>query len=305
MIPKEKNTKKPKVMVILATYNGIEWLEQQVESILKQLDVQIEIVVSDDSSSDGTLNYLVEKSRSSSINILASNYQGSAGQNFLKLIRETNFKGIDYVAISDQDDIWKKNKIISAIKRVKFLSVDGYSGNVTAFWENGKQKLLNKAQPQQTLDYMFESSGPGCSFVLSKKLAMELQQFLLLNQAKCKDVALHDWFIYAFARSRGYKWTIDKESYISYRQHGKNVVGANIGIQAKKERWKKMREGWHRTQALLIANILGYGNDFPMVELERYSFFDRLTLMISFRSLRRRLRDALVLALYFMITPKK
>jgi len=47
-----------KVLVLLATYNGIKWIDQQVQSIVKQVNVDIDLVVSDDFSSDGTENYL-------------------------------------------------------------------------------------------------------------------------------------------------------------------------------------------------------------------------------------------------------
>jgi rhamnosyltransferase len=230
---------------------------------------------------------------------------GSAAKNFFSLLRNGQFEAFDYVALSDQDDIWQENKLSYAVQKIQEVSVDAYSSNVTAFWPNGKQKLINKAQTQQQFDYMFESAGPGCTFVLTKRVALELQQFLIADQEKCQQVALHDWFIYAFARSKGFKWLIDSESHMLYRQHADNVVGANVGLKAKLIRWGKLREGWLIKQALLIAYILGYANAWPISKLKRYSFLDRLVLIANVKKLRRRLRDRIALALFLLLRLKK
>lgn len=64
----------------------------------------------------------------------------------------------DFVALSDQDDIWKENKLIHAIKQI---GTDGfYSSNVTAFYSDGRQVLINKSQKMTSYDYFFEGGGP-------------------------------------------------------------------------------------------------------------------------------------------------
>jgi rhamnosyltransferase len=152
---------------------------------------------------------------------------------------------------------------------------------------------------------MFESAGPGCTFVLTKKLASQIQAFLIANKTQCQQVALHDWFIYAFARSRGFKWLIDHESHMLYRQHAVNVVGANVGIKAKIQRFKKLRDGWLFEQALLIADILGYANMPPIQKIMRLSLLDRVWLIFNVSKLRRRLRDRIALAFFMMLFVKK
>lgn len=51
-------------------------------------------------------------------------------------------------------------------------NVVGYSSNVTAFWPANKRKLVSKAQPQRTSDFMFEAAGPGCTYLLQGSLAL-------------------------------------------------------------------------------------------------------------------------------------
>lgn len=296
----------PSVSVLLATFNGETYLNEQLKSIKNQSDVEVLIVASDDGSFDRTLQLLNETSAvDCQLTLLPSQKQGSAAANFFRLLCDADLTHIDYVALSDQDDIWQADKLSHAVHKILENNVDAYSSNVTAFWPNGKQKLINKAQPQQQFDYMFESAGPGCTFVLTQKLALELQRFLIANQQKCQHIALHDWFIYAFARSRGFKWLIDKESHMLYRQHAGNVVGANVGVKAKLARWQKLREGWLVQQALLIAEILGYNDAWPIQKLKRYYFVDRLALMANVNKLRRRLRDRVALALFLLLPLKK
>jgi len=300
-------TKKSTVcLVLLATFNGETHLKEQLNSIQNQSKVDTFIVASDDCSSDNTPQLLNEATANQfQLIVLPIQRMGGAAANFFRLLSDADFSKIDYVALSDQDDIWYENKLSKAIDLIVENSADGYSSNVTAFWTNGAQRLVSKAQPQQEYDYMFESAGPGCTFVLTKKLALNLQEFLSDNQEKCKNVALHDWFIYAFARSHHYSWFIDEEPYALYRQHQNNVIGANIGIKAKINRWEKMRNGWHIKQAILIADILGYSNKFPIRELKNYSFIDRLILIVNVRKMRRRLRDCCALAIFFLFPLKK
>ena len=297
---------KPKVAVLLATFNGATYVIQQLNSIKRQSHVEVLIVVSDDVSSDQTPKLLNELSDLDGKLILLPNKKfGSAAANFFRLLRDVDLESFDYVALSDQDDIWQEDKLSHAVQKIQDVSVDAYSSNVTAFWSNGKEKLIDKAQTQQQFDYMFESAGPGCTFVITKRVALELQQFLIANQDKCQQVALHDWFIYAFARSKGFKWFIDRESHMLYRQHADNVVGANVGLKAKLVRWEKLREGWLIKQALLIADILGYANTWPVNKLKRYSLLDRLVLIVNIRKLRRRLRDRVALALFLLLPLRK
>lgn len=295
---------KPSTLILLATHNGEDFIPQQCESLNKQSNVNISVVVSDDSSTDSTLK-IISTSVSSKIILLSQKTQGSAAQNFFRLFRDVDFSDTEFIALSDQDDVWLVSKLSRAVSQITVHQADAYSSNVLAFWPDGKQKLIKKAQPQRQFDYMFESAGPGCTFVLTKKLALEIQAFLIANQEKCKQVALHDWFIYAFARSRGFNWIIDHESHMLYRQHASNVVGANVGLKAKLQRFKKMREGWLFNQAVFIADVLGYGGALPIQKLKRFSLMDRVWIMLNVHKLRRRLRDRFALVFLMLVFIKK
>tara|TARA_B110000971_G_scaffold221116_1_gene266974 strand:- start:839 stop:1738 length:900 start_codon:yes stop_codon:yes gene_type:complete len=298
---------KNNVTILLATYNGESWLAEQIDSVMSQVGVNIALYASDDFSTDTTNEILrLVCQENSKFQLLPAKKSGSAGANFFRLIRDVKLgDDCDYIAFSDQDDLWHTDKISHAIQTIIQQKVDAYSSNVLAFWEDGSKKLIDKAQPQQMFDYMFESAGPGCTFVISKVLALDVQEFLVNHQVACQSVALHDWFIYSFARSRGYQWFIDAEPHMLYRQHAGNVVGANVGVKAKLARFKKLREGWLVKQALLIAETLGYSGTWPIQKLKRYHFFDRLTLILNISKLRRRTRDRVALAIFLLWPLKK
>lgn len=224
---------RPKVAILLAANNGIDWLEDQVYSILSQRHVDLTLWVSVDQHTDGTLELLEKLSLlDNRVRLLPVGCGfGSAAKNFFRLIADVDFSNFDYVAFADQDDIWLDNKIISGITFLNQTESDAYSGNTVSFWPNGKYKLVDKSQPQRRLDFLFESAGPGCTFVFTKKLAIDFQNFLS-NSTLARDFILHDWLLYAFARSKGYCWEIDSKAYMLYRQHKHNHIGINIGIKA-------------------------------------------------------------------------
>lgn len=223
---------KPKIFILLAAFNGEKYIKDQLDSILNQSVRPNKIFINIDKSTDKTVDILRKYQKNfPEINIIGSKKKlGSAGLNFLYMLRNIDFTNADYIALSDQDDIWKKDKIKIALSFLQ-NGFDCYSSNVEAFWENGRKKILYKNQTQKKYDYLFESAGPGCSFVFSKKISLALKKFLASNKNNDFD-QYHDWFIYAFARSNKYKWHIDSYPSLFYRQHSNNVFGANVGIKA-------------------------------------------------------------------------
>ena len=298
------NPQLPKVAICLTAYNGMKFIEEQINSLLLQRHIYHQIYVSIDQSTDNTYNFINNWATTEpKLKILPfGDHFGCAASNFFRILTAIDLNQFDYICFSDQDDIWSETKLNRAIEIITKNNIAAYSSNVIAFWPNGRQKLINKSQRQTEWDYMFESAGPGCTFVLTKNLALELQALLLTKQPSIKDIHLHDWFIYAFTRSRNYKWFIDHQSHMLYRQHDHNVVGANVGFKAKINRWNKLKSGWLISQAILIADILGYSESLPIQRLRRYNLFDRLFLILNIHKLRRRIRDRLALAIFFILS---
>ena len=214
-----------KILVLLAAYNGEKFIEEQIDSILGQKDVTVTLQVSDDNSKDNTIN-LVKKYPNISLNKNEIG-TGSAATNFLKMIKELDFNNhFDYIALSDQDDIWLSDKLRVAVEKLEQESVDLYCSNLTK-WNKTENSYSNlkKDFPQKKFDYLFEGGSAGCTYVFTKIFAIELQKFIFqLEYSNWKEFS-HDWLIYFFARSRKYKVFIDSNSYIHYRLHNDNVHG--------------------------------------------------------------------------------
>lgn len=250
----------PKIAVLLAAYNGMEWIEEQIASILAQKEVDVTLFISVDSSTDGTEEWCAAlAAKMLNVNLLPSvGRLGGAARNFFRLMRDVDFAGFKFVAFSDQDDIWYLNKLQRAVAELDRHKVDGYSSNVVAFWSDEKAKLLvDKAQPQVALDYWFEAAGPGCTYVVRVELAGQLKALICSKWSALQDVSLHDWFCYAYARSHGYRWYIDPVPTMEYRQHEYNEMGANVGLFSLLRRYKAISNGWWFGQVQLIAQLLG------------------------------------------------
>lgn len=246
------------VAVLLAAYNGIPWLPEQVQSILRQEGVDVTVFISVDSSTDGTEEWVDDLAcRDIRVRVLPhGRHFGGAGKNFFRLIRETELEQFDYVAFSDQDDLWNKAKLSAAVGIIQATNSDAYSSDVMAFWEDGSKKLIVKSQQQVRFDFLFEAAGPGCTYVFTKKFMQGLKLRMLSRWDELQNVALHDWFCYAYARANGYKWIIDPQPSMLYRQHARNQVGVNRGFKAYKHRLHQVLDGWWLRQSLLIAGLV-------------------------------------------------
>ena len=281
---------KNNISILLAAYNGERYIKEQLKSILKQTFKPSKILINIDPSIDKTETIIQEFAKiNPEIQILSSNTRfGSAAANFIDLLKNTDLKSFEYIALADQDDLWKEDKIEKAIKKLK-QGYDGYSSNVEAFWEGGQKKTILKNQPQQEFDHLFESAGPGCTFVMTKKLALPLQVFLKKGQFN-QLYNYHDWLIYAYARSNGFKWYVDSYSGVEYRQHAANVFGANVGIKAFISRARRLQNGEGFDFAFRLMKELNVQDPF-IQSLFPVSRINLLRLAFKFKLCRRRWRD--------------
>lgn len=291
----------PRVLVLLAAYNGEKYIKEQLESILAQRGVLVEIVISLDISTDNSFEFIKEFSdMNENVTLLPSNERfGSAGKNFFHLIKNAELEGYSYFAFADQDDIWLPEKLESAINEMLRTQSDGYSSNVTAFWENGKTSLIKKDYSQTQYDYLFESPGPGCTFVMTYSLFSKTQEVLVRKYSSIDKVWLHDWFCYSLARFWSFKWYIDSNPHMLYRQHGSNEVGANFGISAFIERTKVMLSGDGLKQVVNQADFLSQTSCPPIKSLLS-GRFGALCLAFSANKLRRKKSHKLFCFFYFL-----
>ena len=304
----------PVVHVAMATYNGRCWIEAQVRSIFRQRGVQIHLVVSDDGSSDGTREWLEDLAeRDPRVTLLPQRVgEAGVGANFLYALEHADAAPADYVAFSDQDDLWKPDKLRRQISLIRDLDVDAVSSNVYAFWQgpNGevKKELIRKDGPQVEWDFVFEAPSTGSSFLLTYRAWKLVADYVAHHGVE--GIWLHDWYIYALVRAAGMKWFIDPEPLVAYRQHDSNELGAHQGIGANMRRLRDLLSGRYLEQFIRVHQASMHvaqesGRDTQWLEdmdhlgalLRDKSWKARLAILRRFRKIRRRPSEGLSLAL--------
>lgn len=293
----------PQMAVCLAVYNGRPWLSEQVESILAQKDVEVTVFVSVDVSSDNSEGLVDQLAASDArLRVLAHGRRfGGAAPNFFRILFDVDFAVFDYVAFADQDDIWNRDKLRHAHEKLQATGAYAYSSNVMAFWSNQRRVLIDKSQKQVRWDFLFEAAGPGCTYVLRRELACAVQALVRSRWPEVRQVGLHDWFVYAFARAHGYRWVIDDYAGMLYRQHEKNQVGVNRGWQAMLHRAHKIFSGWGLSQSALTAELVGLGNDPFVRQWSGGSRAGLVWLACHAWQCRRRVRDKLLFSLSCLV----
>jgi rhamnosyltransferase len=284
----------PRICVLMATFNGRPWIEEQVSSILGQRGVDVRLFVSDDLSTDGTREWLEELAHQHERVLLLSGERrfGSAAANFYHLIENAPIGEEDLVAFADQDDVWHPDKLWRHCQLLRDRSVDAVSSDVTAFWPSGREALIRKSYPQRRWDFLFEPPGPGCTFLMRGYLVLCCRQVIReASRARLQPLPFHDWMVYLVARAAGFRWWIDPVPSLRYRQHGRNEVGAHVGWRAILSRLRKLARGEYGRMvghALTLSRIVVSGN--PNTS--------RLRLRDVLFKGRRRLRDRVVAALF-------
>lgn len=245
----------PRVAILLATHNGESYVREQLDSILSQAGVELTVIVSDDASTDGTRAILREAADADArVRVLDPGVFGGAAPNFYRLLLDADLDGFDAIGFADQDDVWRAGKLAAHARILHETDADGVSSNCTAFHADGTRTLIRKDFPQRLADHLFETPGAGSTFLLTPRLTQLVREQLRNPASTARQAEAHDWLIYALARSAGLRWEIDPTPTVDYRQHDRNVVGANAGIAPALKRLRLTADGWHRRQVGLIVD---------------------------------------------------
>lgn len=225
---------KPKVLVLMSTYNGEQYLEAQVKSILSQKDVEIHLLIRDDGSTDNTVKMLQEyKNKYSNIDWFSGENLKPA-KSFIDLLIRCP-KKYDYYAFADQDDFWYSDKMIVAIQKLKILKCPSlYCSNALLVDKN--LNSLNKLEYNYIPKFTFQRvliSGDiqGATMVMNNKLVQ-----LFENIKMPSYIPMHDYFVAVVCAGVGGNIVFDQQVHMKYRQHGDNVLGIDYSIKGKVKR---------------------------------------------------------------------
>lgn len=218
----------PKVDILLATYNGEKYIKEQVESILNQTYENIQIIISDDCSTDNTRQVLKEYENNEKIKIFYQEKNLGYVKNFEFLLKQVKS---NLYMLSDQDDVWKKEKVEKSVEKIESEKLDLVFGDLEVVDEilntlyksyNRYMHLIHKIKKYQKdyrLQYLYNCM-TGCTIISRKNWIDKVLPFPTNSK-----YMIHDYWLGLVIALNGKVGYIE-EPYILYRQHGKNQVGS-------------------------------------------------------------------------------
>lgn len=218
------------VCILMSTYNGEKYLEEQLESLVRQEGVEVRILVRDDGSKDATCVILNKWQEKGLLTWYTGENKGPA-QSFMDLLY--NAPEADYYAFCDQDDVWLPNKLRIAIDKLtsheKELAL--YISTTKLVDQNLNFIGLDCNKYNYTFGESFlRNPATGCTMVFNRKLYEKVISY------KPSYIYMHDGWVYKICLMLNGFLYHDSESYILYRQHLHNVVG---GRKSFIKRWKR------------------------------------------------------------------
>lgn len=222
------------VFIVLATHNGAQYLQPQLDSLYRQTQPDLTILILDDHSSDDSPAIIRQQAQlHPSIRIVPrrANAPSSAQASYGQLLEEARQSGADYVFCCDQDDVWEPSKIEHMLDRLKVVEgeagapalvhhdlavVDGRLEPVAgSFWTLMGLEPGGAANPQRLLS---RNEVTGCALACNRAL---LDMALPIPE----PAIMHDWWLALCAAYFGRLQPMP-ERLVRYRQHGANVIGA-------------------------------------------------------------------------------
>ena len=291
-----------RIAIIMATFNGASWIDEQITSIRAQSHSNWHLFVRDDGSTDSTIEIIQSLLSPEQVTFIdvAGKSTGSPAGNFFAALCCFDNTGFDFVALADQDDIWVPNKLRRALECMRAEGAQCYSSDLVAF-DNYSHRAwyIHKGQPSRKFDYLFQGASAGCSYVLSCEAVKLIIEKVRPYVATFPKQRSHDWLIYAICRSYGLIWLADETASIFYRQHSQNAFGAMPSLKGLLSRLKLSREHWYREHVKWLANFLKMSPEEHEIisSVERLSILDRFHLVRQAKHFRRKLRDQWLFAI--------
>lgn len=213
-----------KIVVLMSTYNGEQYVENQIESILAQEGCEVELLVRDDMSSDNTTKILDRYKNEGKLKWFSDGMNLGPAKSFLSLMMQA--PDAEFYAFADQDDVWYKNKLCRGIEQM------GCANEPLVYYANAElvdkklkplgSKVYTVNQPQSVLKGLCSCNALGCTMIFN----YSVKQAIVLGGMPDK-VIMHDGYVCGVCVAMGGHVIYDDCVVMQYRQHENNAVGAN------------------------------------------------------------------------------
>lgn len=307
---------KDRVLVLMSTYNGEKYLNEQLESILNQSAENIDILIRDDGSRDNTIEIINRW-----LTRFPKRIKLEAGENigvvksFFELVKLATID-YDYYFFSDQDDYWNEKKIEKAIEKMKSIKRKekiGYFSNLNLVDKNLKfmGKRYSKELVPSLKNCFIENIVTGCTFGANKSLFIEIQKNIKNLKKNVEKIPMHDYHFYFLTLLYG-ALIYDKDSYIAYRQHENNVIGMEKNkVKFMFQRIKKVFKRKSNDKRIEYLKFIreNYQDKLPTLEkefllelLENYNFlFKRLNFIFKNKFVRQNKLDCYLAKITYLL----
>jgi glycosyltransferase involved in cell wall biosynthesis len=222
-----------RVHLLLATYNGVQYLDEQLRSIESQSLPVARVTIRDDGSSDGTQSFLQEWAKGKSRVRFLQGPRLGVTNNFFALLKDSE-EDCNYFAFCDQDDVWLPDKIERAVSVLRKYSPQEpvlYCSRVEYVNEKlghlGYSRIPNRIAFSNAL---VENIATGCTVVVNGAA-----RALICKNLPVQSALLHDWWSYLTVAALG-RVVYDEVPSIKYRQHDTNHEG---GTSSSRELFKR------------------------------------------------------------------
>ncbi len=221
-----------KVAVIMSSYNGEMFIEEQIRSIFNQENVEVKLYIRDDGSTDSTIKIVKRLQKEFPIELLIASKNLKPALSFLEALTLCPYE-VDYYSYADQDDIWFSEKLSNACEKIDQFPDNEpnlYCSTYNVVDENLKLiftrdlSIYRKLTLQSTLLGICPS---GCTMVFNKVLKNEIVK------SNPNFIRMHDFWTLLTAQALDGNIFIDNKPSMSYRQHGSNSVGFSNNTRIK------------------------------------------------------------------------
>ena len=212
-----------KLAILMATYNGAQYLQAQIDSILQQkTDMPFDLIVRDDGSQDATVEIL-EDYRSKGLLTYCTGENLGAAKSFIQLLR--THPGYDFYSFADQDDVWDPDKLEKGLQAVKDQAGPALYCTNAALVNSQLEPIgrnTHRALPTYNLTSVLclAACAQGCTSVFNQALAQVVQDHPM------PDVfIMHDSLLTCLCGLINGKILYDHQPSMRYRMHNANVFG--------------------------------------------------------------------------------
>jgi len=220
------------ISILMATFNGEEYIRAQLESLFAQTEQNFRLIISDDASTDSTISIIEEYQKRFPDRIVLTRREcnsGNAKHNYFDLMIEHKD---DYIMLCDQDDVWLPQKITVTLKRMREMEqlygvdlpllvhtdLTLTNANLKVTYPSYREAMCSIFERTELKYALIQNTFAGCSCMYNRALAD-------LLYAEPEYCVMHDWWLMLVAAAFG-KIGYTYESTALYRQHKGNSIGA-------------------------------------------------------------------------------